>query len=353
VVEKTVKPLGFSKTVGGGSGRGGARGSALVGLGGRPARQLPATPERTGSGAPPRAGAGQPAPVEGFEGDPRIDALLREWLLELKVMGRSSRTIEWYRQKMGWYLRTGQAQTLSELTPFELKRYLGELRDRGLADNTIHGFFEVLKAFANWAAREGYPVDPAVLRVRGPQVAQKEVETYSADQIAAILGAAAPGWPEMAVQILLGTGMRLSELCALSLEDFEDDGEQAFLKIKRGKGAKFRRVPVSSRLRRELVRYVNRHRSDSPSSQLLLLGDGRPVGFVSVTELFRRIRAKVGFGVRAHRFRHTFATEYLRSGGEIERLRRILGHTSYVMVMRYVHLDKGDLGRDFDEHSPF
>ena len=51
--------------------------------------------------------------------------------------------------------------------------------------------------------------------------------------------------------------------------------------------------------------------------------------------------------------RHTFATEYLRRGGEIERLRRILGHTTYVMVMRYVHLDKGDLYRDFESCAPF
>src|SRR5207247_808721 len=42
-----------------------------------------------------------------------------------------------------------------------------------------------------------------------------------------------------------------------------------------------------------------------------------------------------------------------RHRGEIERLRRILGHTTYVMVMRYVHLDKGDLYRDFDLRSAF
>ena len=54
-----------------------------------------------------------------------------------------------------------------------------------------------------------------------------------------------------------------------------------------------------------------------------------------------------------HKFRHTFATEYLRRGGEMERLRRIVGHTTYSTVMRYVHLDKGDLGRDFDQWSPF
>jgi hypothetical protein len=87
-------------------------------------------------------------------------------------MGRRPRTIEWYRQKMAWYQRTGQADTPGELTAYELKRYLGELRDRDLADNTIHGFFEVLRAFASWADREGYAVDRAMLRVRAPKAEQ-------------------------------------------------------------------------------------------------------------------------------------------------------------------------------------
>jgi len=55
---------------------------------------------------------------------------VREWLLELRMMGRRPRTIEWYRQKMAWYLKTSQAETLGQLTAYELKRYLGELRDR-------------------------------------------------------------------------------------------------------------------------------------------------------------------------------------------------------------------------------
>ena len=70
------------------------------------------------------------------------------------------------------------------------------------------------------------------------------METYSREQLEKIFAVTAAGWPTIAVKILLGTGMRLSELCALIVEDFEDDGESAFLKVRHGKGAKFRRVPV-------------------------------------------------------------------------------------------------------------
>lgn len=269
-------------------------------------------------------------------------------------MGRSEQTIRWYQQKMEWYLgHEGGPPTLDGLTSSEVKRLLGALIDRGLKPNTVHGFFEVVRAFANWALREGYAVDPAVIRMRPPKVPITELETYTDAQQEAILAAAAPGWPRLAVQILLGTGMRVGELAALIVGDLEDDGDVAFLKVRVGKGAKFRRVPLSSRLRREVGRYINRFRPETDGEQLLVRTDGQSVRMMTVEYLLRRIKLRVGFKVHAHKFRHTFATEYLRNGGDIERLRRILGHSSYVMVMRYLHLDKGDLGKDFDLRSPF
>ena len=283
----------------------------------------------------------------------RLEPLVAEWLLDLQVMGRSARTLAWYREKMDTFTGQSGAVTLDQLTAFTLKQHLADRQARGLADNTVHGAFQVVKGFAAWAARENYPVDPSVLRVRAPKVAQKEPEAYNQAQVQAVLKSVASGWGDMAIKLLLGTGMRLGELCALTLEDIEDDGAAVTLKVRRGKGAKFRRVPVSSRLRRELVRYVNRHRPETNSDRILVLNDGRPAEVRTVQELLKRVRGRVGFPVHAHGFRHTFATEYLRNGGEIERLRRILGHTTYVMVMRYVHLDKGDLCRDFDLRSPF
>lgn len=284
----------------------------------------------------------------------RLQSLIAEWLLDLRVLGRSPRTLRWYGQKMRWYLEEGGGvQTLEKFTAFELKRYLASLQDRGLAENSVKHAHTVAKAFANWAAREGHPVDEALLRVRSPKVAQTEPETFSAAEQEIVLRSARAGWPRIALQILLGTGMRVSELCALVLEDVEEDDNASFLKVRRGKGAKFRRVPISRHLQRELARYLNRGRPACRNQSLLVLQDGKSVSVECVTQMLRRLKKLVGFAVHAHKFRHTFATEYLKRGGEIERLRKILGHTSYAMVMRYVHLDRGDLARDFDLRTPF
>ena len=349
MLEKTAKQLPFSKTAAPPP----PLRRAAAGAIGRP-RALPPERLRPGQDLDLDDPMDQPGEVlEEAARQVRLEPLVREWLLDLQVLGRSRHTIDWYEQKMRWYFQHGEARTLDQLTAFELKRFLAEQQSRGLSENTVHGDFQTIRAFANWALRESYRVDPALLRVRAPKVAQKEMETYSAEQQQGILRAAPAGWARMAVAILLGTGMRAGELCALSLEDLEDDGEATFLKIRRGKGAKFRRVPVSHQLRRELIRYRNRTRPDCSSELLLVLRDGRPVSVECVSRFFQRLGRRVGFRIHAHKFRHTFATEYLRRGGEIERLRRILGHTTYVMVMRYVHLDKGDLYRDFDRCAPF
>src|SRR5260370_22881422 len=118
----------------------------------------------------------------------------------------------------------------------------------------------------------------------------KEMRAFKAEQVQAVFDTAKVGWPQLAVKILLGTGIRVGELCNLLLEDVEDDDDaMMFLKIKRGKGAKFRRVPVSQRLRRDIIRYINKSRSDSNVPNLLLLSAGRPVSVQTVCELLHRL----------------------------------------------------------------
>jgi Phage integrase, N-terminal SAM-like domain len=156
-VEKTPKPYWFSQAV-----------MPPLGL----ERRHPGRPPKV---APLPAGASAFARdavdsdpvrdrVKPLQGLHPLKPLIREWLLELKVMGRSPRTIAWYQQKLDWYFRADGVENLEALTAFELKRFLAEQQERGLSDNTIHGFFQVLRTFANWAHREEYPVDRTLLR---------------------------------------------------------------------------------------------------------------------------------------------------------------------------------------------
>jgi integrase len=347
---KTPKPLDKSKTVGHAH-------RPQNGLDRRNSWRLSAHLD-PGGHRPQQPGHGLPA-GPGTDADPaasrvRLASLASEWILDLRVLGRSPRTIGWYQQKIDAFITATGAVSLADLTAFELKRYVLGLQDRGLAPNTVHGCFQVVKGLASWAHAQGYAVDPALLRVRAPRLPQVEMETYTPAQLDAVISAARPTWVQLAVLILLGTGMRVSELCALTVEDFEDDGDHSFLKVRRGKGAKFRRVPVSHRLRREILRYLNHVRpAASRSENLLIVSGGQPVKVETCSRQLNRAGHTAGFRVHAHKFRHTFATTYLRNSGDIERLRKILGHTTYAMVMRYVHLDASDLDVDFDDRSPF
>jgi integrase len=107
-------------------------------------------------------------------------------------------------------------------------------------------------------------VDPSVLRVQAPKVAQRGPETYSADQLDLILQAAKAGWARLAILILLGTGMRVSELCALIVEERRGRRRRDIPEGAPGEGGEVPRVPVSRQLPRELLRYLNRQRPETP-----------------------------------------------------------------------------------------
>jgi hypothetical protein len=106
--------------------------------------------------------------------------------------------------------------------------------------------------------------------------------------------------------------------------------------------------PAAGRVRLNHVRPAA-----SRSENLLVLSGGQPVKVETCSRQLNRAGHVAAFRVHAHKFRHTFATTYLRNSGDIERLRKILGHTTYAMVMRYVHLDASDLDVDFDDRSAF
>jgi integrase/recombinase XerD len=148
--------------------------------------------------------------------------------------------------------------------------------------------------------------------------------------------------------LILDSGLRISE--ALTLERSAIDFDQSTITVM-GKGRKMRVVPFSRDMRRRLWQWLKTHEH----ALVFATRDGLPLSPRNVQHAMNRARKPLGIPsakFSPHVLRHTMATCYLRAGGSVVMLQRILGHSELSTTMRYVHLNTGDLCAVHDRYSP-
>ena len=120
-----------------------------------------------------------------------------------------------------------------------------------------------------------------------------------------------------------------------------------------GKGSKQRSVPFSSCTGQVLWRYLAKRKDDQADDFLFVTHEGRQVTGSELLHLLVRIGERAGVRkVNCHRFRHTFAINYLRKGGDPYTLQMMLGHSTMEMVKRYLSISQADLDRNHKLASP-
>lgn len=268
-------------------------------------------------------------------------------------MDASADTAKWYRQKLAQLERETGVSRVDELSREHLQEFVGRLRKAGRSPHYVRGWYQVFRTFIGWAREEGIPVHESLVRenadrwfaMKKPIETESEIEIFSDEDLERIYEAAGQKRNVIFCKLLAGTGIRISEALQLTLEDVQDDR----LRVRQGKGRKPRFPPLTRQLQRELARYIDHTRLETQDDHLFPNREGEPWTRSSAEELMRRIRLQTKLPVKAHAFRHTFATEYLRRGGEIDRLRRILGHTTFRQTAKYARLAGMDLSRDIDK----
>jgi integrase/recombinase XerD len=272
-------------------------------------------------------------------------------------MDCTPQTLKWYRQKLAQLERETGVTDLAELSRDHLLDFISGLRKAGRSPHYVRGWYGVFRAFIGWAREERLDVHPSLVRdgekwfaMKKPIETEADIEIFSDEDLERIYEAARTQ-PRNVVfcQLLAGTGLRLSEALSLTLDDLQDDR----LRVRQGKGRKPRWVPMSRQLRLTMDRYIERARGEVETDRLFPNRSGQPWSRSSAEELMARIRRQTGLQVNAHAFRHTFATVYLKRGGEIDRLRRILGHGTFAMTVKYARHAGLDLSRGIDQLTPF
>lgn len=288
-----------------------------------------------------------------------IAALVDDFLAARRTEGRSLRTIGWYedtlrRELLPWCASEGITDT-AQLTPALLGRYTTRLLDQGgargpLSRATVRSYVKAIRGFLSWAADpEGGGVTVGA-KPKLPQESHKVVDTLSREEILRMETVAKAERDKLLVRVLADTGIRLGELLGLRIQDIVEPrrGEYA-LKV-HGKGDRERLVPLAPALHRRLRRYLAAREVEGHDPVFVALRkgpDGRypPAGKSGVEQAIRVLgqEAAIEKRVHPHTFRHSFATEWLRRGGNIISLQHVLGHADLTMIQSvYSHLDSSD-----------
>jgi site-specific recombinase XerD len=262
----------------------------------------------------------------------------------------------------------GRDPPLAEITPGDIRDFLNSVDD--VSAKTLLNYHVGLSALWTWARKERLVDRHIVHHVDRPEPEQREIVPYTERDIKAMLSAcersrryARPGKRECdhsrptalrdraILLLLLDTGIRVSELCHLRLAEVDLPNRRVTVM---GKGRKERILPISSRTAQSLWRYLATRGEDHAATEpLFSTGNGHTMSRYSVYRLINRLgdRAAVP-GANVHRFRHTFGIAFLRNGGQIFALQRILGHATLEMVRRYLAIAQADVERAHQHASP-
>jgi integrase/recombinase XerC len=297
----------------------------------------------------PGAATSHRRPVSTAELTPAVAALLEEFLRHLALeRGRSVHTVRAYRADLMPLL--AGLDDVAGLDLAALRRWLAAGHAAEASRATLARRAAAARTFTGWAHHAGHlPVDPGV-RLVSPRPQHALPTVLGADQAAAVLDAAGTGAEEgeplalrdlLVLEMLYATGVRVSELCGLDLDDI-DAGRRALRVV--GKGDRERTVvygmPAADALERWLTAGRPKlRRAGSPPALLLGARGGRLDPRIAREVVHRAATAVPGVpDIAPHGLRHAAATHMMEGGADLRYVQQLLGHAKLSTTQLYTHV---------------
>jgi integrase/recombinase XerD len=293
------------------------------------------------------------------------EAYLAEYLQWLTIeKGRSRATIEAYRRDLTKLLEwmKGAKRELATLRDADLERYCNQLRRQKRAETSIARAVASIRGWFAFLVVEGYLTsDPSAL-LRGGRRGRSLPKPLGEDEVTALLDSIPDTTPidlrdRALLELLYGTGARVSEVVGIGLGDLDFDEELILLT---GKGSKQRLVPMGSTLKTALRDYLAPRgrglfpdaRKDTP---LFLNARGGALSRQGVDLIIDKRALTVGIDrarISAHVFRHSCATHMLAHGADIRVVQELLGHVSISTTQIYTAVAVTSLKREYQNAHP-
>lgn len=273
-----------------------------------------------------------------------------DFILSRQAMLCSPKTLSWYVFTLGkvieWWVENG-ITTPQEIEARHIRAYLSSMAGRGLADTYIHNHARAIRTLLKFFLNENYITTAITFQM--PGMADKRLPCLSTEDVQKLLAYCQTPRDKALILLMVDTGLRRAEVCALNWEDVEISN--GLVRVVRGKGGKARSVVVGIATRRALLAY-RRKIDPQPSQPLFQTKEAGRFTNSGLRSLLLRIGERSGVKVSPHALRRTFATMSLRAGMNLLHLQGLLGHSTIEMTRRYVQMVDDDLLEAHKTHGP-
>jgi integrase/recombinase XerC len=290
-----------------------------------------------------------------------LRAELQSFIARLEARNLSSHTARAYGGDISELIDFLEAGAGRELTLESLRDWLWLMSEAGAAKSTLARKTSAARAFTAWLAERGGLETDIGLRLRTPKLGRplpKVASEANLDGVFARLrarAASAQGQQELLIfELLYATGMRVGELAALDIEDF--DFSRRLVRVT-GKGNKQRMLPYGEPASDALEHWLQKGRhefeNEATTRALLISSRGRRLGVrqiyaVVAEELERTATGRMG----PHTLRHSAATHLLDHGADLRAVQEILGHASLATTQIYTHVSIERLREGYRKAHP-
>lgn len=280
----------------------------------------------------------------------------------------SARTVEAYLRDCTRMVEAAMARgrgTPADLALGDLRDHLARLSDQGLAASTLARSRSALRTYFRFLLSEGHVATDPTEGLEAPARGRPLPHVLTYDGVLAVLEAVnieheLANRDRAMLEVLYGSGVRISELIGLKMRDLMlDEG----LAVVRGKGDKQRLVPLGGSAARAVRRYLRDTRPGldtrgQSGGAVFLNRHGRPLSRTGAWKIVRRhVDAAKAAGARLgrvtpHTFRHTFATHLLENGADLAAVQEMLGHADISTTQIYTHVDRTYLREEHRRYHP-
>lgn len=261
--------------------------------------------------------------------------LAKRYLACLMVDGKSQKTIYQYGRHIARFSET-LGKDFEKIGAFDIRFYLATLKEKGLSNRSIDNARAALSAFFQWMAAEDIIQKSPTASIKPVKYIKEVRKPFSDVEIDAIRSACGTQKERALIEILLSSGIRVSELTDMDAEDI--DLVSMTVHVKHGKGGKERITYINPVAAKHLKLYLQERNEDAGA--LFYNNRHKRLEPGGVRYIINQIANKAGVkDCHPHRFRRTFATNLALRGMDIQEIQRLLGHSNIATTLEYVAIN--------------